>query len=398
MVSELSSTVAKTCQSGAGHIAACSILMILGFRPSRLSTQSVFEINPRCGTRENLSSAEELHADCLPRLRVAPAPFRPFPSMSSAALQSLISSTLVESLLETGLFGVYVVLFITVLYLFRSRDRRPPRIVLVGLGVQSVVCTVYWVNTLYVVLHSLGGLMDREAAGEYLDNMSIWTFPMNVALCQASALITNLLVIHRLYVVFARHILAVVPALLLLVAQTVSSAGILYMAVSANIQDKQFYEILHVSNPWIPSMLATSLLVSVYCTVSIAWKILSVRRAVKPDNRFESGNSLMTVLSTMVESAALQVASIIGQLITFRIRFVGLIVFNGSMPVLLSISTVLIYARIGLGWAYGESPSSPQTRDLLPIRFVAPIQIDSEAKLDNSVDDSKTVDVERHGQ
>ncbi|KAF7305452.1 hypothetical protein HMN09_00797900 [Mycena chlorophos] len=327
----------------------------------------------------------ELHADYLPRLRVASAPFRPFPSMSSAALQSLISSTLVESLLETGLFGVYAVLFITVLYLFRSRDRRPPRIVLVGLGVQSVVCTVHWVNTLYVVLHSLGGLMDREAAGEYLDNMSIWTFLMNVSLCQASALITNLLVIHRLYVVFARHILAVVPALLLLVAQTVSSAGILYMAISASDQDKQFYEILHVSNPWIPSMLATS-----------PFRLLH-RRAVKPDNRIESGNSLMTVLSTMVESAALQVASIIGQLITFRIRVVGLIVFSGSMPVLLSISTVLIYARIGLGWAYASGESSPP-QNLLPIRFVRPVQTDSEVKLDNSVDDSKTGDVERHGQ
>ncbi|KAF7305458.1 hypothetical protein HMN09_00798500 [Mycena chlorophos] len=297
-------------------------------------------------------------------------------STTSSALDSIISSALVESLLETGLFGVYAVLFITVLYLFRSRDRRPPRVVLAGLGAQFVICTAqHWIVTLYIVIYALGS-MDREAAGEYLCDMSVWSFGTNIALSQAGPLITNLLLIHRLYVVFAREMLAVVPALSLWVAQIASSVGFLYITFSAS-PGEQFPQIYHLSNPWVTFNLVTSLLLSVYCTGasscnrSIAWRILYVRRGLKPANRIESGTSLITALSTIVESAALQMASIIGLLITFRIRFVGLIVFNGSMPVLLSISTVLIYARIGLGWAYGESKPGPESYSV-PIQFVSP--------------------------
>nr|GAT47106.1 predicted protein [Mycena chlorophos] len=332
----------------------------------------------------------------------------------SSALDSLISSALVESLLETGLFGVYAVLFITVLYLFRSRDRRPPRIVLAALVAQFVICIVHWINTLYVVIYTLGS-MQRDEAGVYLGDMSVWSFGTNVALSQAGALITNLLLIHRLYVVFARDILAVVPALSLWAIQMVSSMGVLYITFRAS-PGEQFPQIFHLSNPWVTLTLVTSLLCvsipgldprllsfegSVFTaqarraeivselrahTVylgSISWRILSVRRRLKPVNRIESGTSLITVLSTIVESSALQMASTTGLLITFRIRFVGLIVFNGSMPVLLAISTVLIYARIGLGWAYGESKTESYS---VPIRFVTPTDSTFEVQLDQTAE------------
>ncbi|KAF7305451.1 hypothetical protein HMN09_00797800 [Mycena chlorophos] len=305
-----------------------------------------------------------------------------FPPSMSSALDSLISSALVESLLETGLFGVYAVLFITVLYLFRSRDRRPPRVVLAALVAQFVICIAHWINTLYVVIYTLGS-MQRDEAGVYLGDMSVWSFGTNVALSQAGALITNLLLIHRLYVVFARDILAVVPALSLWAIQMVSSMGVLYITFRAS-PGEQFPQIFHLSNPWVTLTLVTSLLLSVYCTGSISWRILSVRRGLKPVNRIESGTSLITVLSTIVESSALQMASTTGLLITFRIRFVGLIVFNGSMPVLLAISTVLIYARIGLGWAYGESKTDRD--DSVPIRFVTPTDSTFEVQLDQTAE------------
>ncbi|KAF7300614.1 Alpha-aminoadipate reductase Lys1p [Mycena chlorophos] len=288
-------------------------------------------------------------------------------STSSPPAASLISSVLVESLLETGLYGVYAVLFVTVLYLFRSRDRRPSKFVLGGLTAQFAVTTAHWINMLYTVLHTLGSSLTREEAGEYLGDVATSSFRASAGLCQTAALIANLLVIHRLHVIFTREAIVVVPALVLLMAQTVSSGGFLYLVSTAN-RGEQLSHIFHISNPWVTSMLATSLLVSVYCTGSIAWRILYVRRGLKPGSRIESGNSLISVLSIIVESAALQMASTISLLITYQIRFVGLVVFNGSMPVLLAISTVLIYARIGLGWAHGESKAEYS----LPIRFVAP--------------------------
>ncbi|KAJ7688977.1 hypothetical protein B0H17DRAFT_1135271 [Mycena rosella] len=59
-----------------------------------------------------------------------------------------------------------------------------------------------------------------------------------------------------------------------------------------------------------------------------------------------------SVLAILVESAAIQMATAIGALITFQVGFVGVIAWSGISPAVLGISTVLIHARIGLGWAH----------------------------------------------
>ncbi|KAJ7218560.1 hypothetical protein GGX14DRAFT_595276 [Mycena pura] len=85
--------------------------------------------------------------------------------MSASAL---VTACLVEALLESVLYGVYGVLCITVLYLFRSRERRPAVWVSLGLVIQFFTITGHWICTLYAFVHLDGG----DAAAAFYDNMS----------------------------------------------------------------------------------------------------------------------------------------------------------------------------------------------------------------------------------
>ncbi|KAJ7207839.1 hypothetical protein GGX14DRAFT_454534, partial [Mycena pura] len=87
----------------------------------------------------------------------------------------------------------------------------------------------------------------------------------------------------------------------------------------------------------------------------ISWKILRITRALnRLLERIDGGAPLMSILAIIVESAALQTAISIGALVMYDVGFVGRVVFSGISSVVMGISTILIYARIGLGWAHGS--------------------------------------------
>ncbi|KAJ7207830.1 hypothetical protein GGX14DRAFT_567134 [Mycena pura] len=104
----------------------------------------------------------------------------------------------------------------------------------------------------------------------------------------------------------------------------------------------------------------------------ISWKICRVTRSL---NRLldptDGGVPLMSVVAIIAESAALQTAITIGALVTYNVGFVGQVVFADISPVVIGISTKLIYARVGLGWAHG-SDADGAASNLTGIRFATP--------------------------
>ncbi|KAJ7207846.1 hypothetical protein GGX14DRAFT_567148 [Mycena pura] len=206
-------------------------------------------------------------------------------SLVEAKLHALATANLVEALLESVLYGVYCVLCITVLYLFRSRERRPAVWVSMGLVIQFFTITGHWIGTLYATLFAFGHLGGGTAAAAFYDNLS---------------------------------------------------------------------------SPWI----------SAYRMIS--WKILGITRAVnRLSERINGGVPLMSVVAIIAESAALHMAISIGALVTYHVGFVGRVVFKGISPVVIGISTILIYARIGLGWAHGSDADGAASNPT-SISFVTP--------------------------
>ncbi|KAF7329122.1 hypothetical protein MKEN_00172700 [Mycena kentingensis (nom. inval.)] len=275
------------------------------------------------------------------------------PTPSSA----LVYSSLIEALLEATFFGVYSVLFIIILYLFHSRKRRWARVVLWGLIAQFLFITGHWVTTFYQTALAFGDLGGGGAADKMYSDMKAPPFVISKALYATTSIVTNLLVVHRVYVIFARRLRIVAPSLVLLLFQLISGGALFYYVLKAR-KGESFVELYVLSNPWVTTSLATSILLSLYSTVMIWLKLLRVKKAAKEVALIHlqpvgGGMSVASILANIAESAALQTAVTIAMLVTYRMGFVGQVVFNGISPALLGISTVIIYARVGLGWAYG---------------------------------------------
>ncbi|KAJ7060953.1 hypothetical protein C8F01DRAFT_1141386 [Mycena amicta] len=269
---------------------------------------------------------------------------------------------LLGPILEAGFFGVYAVLFVTVVYLFRSRDRRPPNVVAGGLVAQFVLITAHWGYNLYLIF----GVNSRPS-----HKLLVRAIP-GALLSQATAVITNLLVIHRVYVIFACRLPLVVPSLVLVLGQVASGSGYIYSIVKSNDDPTFAYSL---SNPWFITMLVASILISVSSTVMISWIILRVNPSFQ---RIGGGVPLTTALANIAESAALQTTITIGMLVTYPMGTLSSIC-RQIMPVIFGVSTVLIYARIGLGWAHGTSNIAGS----LPTRINFSLPQDSEDALES---------------
>ncbi|KAJ7218558.1 hypothetical protein GGX14DRAFT_595264 [Mycena pura] len=269
-------------------------------------------------------------------------------------MSALATASLVEALLESVLYGVYGVLCITVLYLFRSRERRPAVWVSLSLVIQFFTITGHWIGTQYATLFAFVHLGGGDAAAAFYENLSAPWYLTKFVFLGASFLVTNLLVIHRVHVIFSNSRTVIVLPFIFLAVQVVSIVVLLYQFAKSH-PGEQYIVLYGLSNPWIIMSVVTSLMISVYSTGMISWKIRRITRVLnRLSERIDGGVPLMSILAIIAESAALYTAISIGALVTYHVGFVGQVVFTGISPVVMGISTILIYARIGLGWAHGS--------------------------------------------
>ncbi|KAJ7207849.1 hypothetical protein GGX14DRAFT_634189 [Mycena pura] len=313
----------------------------------------------------------------------------------------LVTANLVEALVEAVLYGVYGVLFITVLYLFRSRVRRPAVWVSLGLVVQFLAITgcaaltniQHWIVMLYTTVFAFVHLGGGAAAAAFYNDISSPSFVAGIGFCGASSLVTNFLVIHRVYVIFSNSRSVTFLPFVFLMIQVVASVGLFCQYLKSD-PGGQYTVIYGLSNPWVTVGLVASIVlvfcpvvgvyvaqimffrINVYSTAMISWRIRRVTQALRSltdeSARSDGGMPLMSILAIIAESAALQTylhfaaqlrfydslnlrrTVTVGALVTYHIGFVEQVGFSGISPVIFGISTVLIHARIGLGWAYGS--------------------------------------------
>ncbi|KAJ7102886.1 hypothetical protein C8R44DRAFT_808706 [Mycena epipterygia] len=296
-------------------------------------------------------------------------------------MSSLATAVLIEAFVEIFFYGVYVVLFATVMYLSRSRhglipEKRPIRWLLLGLCVQFLIITAHWIDTIYRAcfgfLHLGGG---TAAEVFYLDQSAPYAVA-DVTLFVICTLVTDILVIHRLYVISSHRLNIIVFPLTALMGQTgasltqngcchllcfatVGGAGIIYRFVKSLPGDNSY----SLSNGWVTTALVSSIVISMYSSAMISWKICRISKALnRLSEHLSGGMRLTSVLAILVESAVLQSVATIAILISFQFGFVGQLVWEGIAPVIFGISTILIHVRIGLGWAHdadGQANSNP---------------------------------------
>ncbi|KAJ7140097.1 hypothetical protein C8R43DRAFT_602831 [Mycena crocata] len=272
-------------------------------------------------------------------------------------MPSIVTANLAGAFIEVFIYGGYITLFATVVYLFHSRhgispDKRPVHWVLLGLVIQFLVVTAHWVNTIYRTFHAIVGLGAGSGAGAFYSNLSTPSSVVHVTLLVISTFVTDVLVIHRLYVIYSHNRRVVICPLVFLVGQAVCGVGIIYNFVIASPAE-EFQILFSLSNAWVTTHLVLSILISAYSSGMIWWRIWRISRVVDTmAGRISGGMGLMSILAIIVESAGIQTTASVGILAAFQSAFVGQVVWSGCAPVILGISTLLIHARIGLGWAH----------------------------------------------
>ncbi|KAJ6536417.1 hypothetical protein DFH09DRAFT_1283817 [Mycena vulgaris] len=294
----------------------------------------------------------------------------------------VLASGIAEAVLELTLYGVFVVIYSSVVYLFWTRDLisrdRPIFFVFLALIVLFLSITAHWINGIYVFYFAfihLGGGVDAEAF--YL-SLSTPTSLAHISLVEVATFITDSLVIHRLYVVWSCNRRVVILPLFALLCQAVSGIRIIYDFSRENLSN--FYAL---SGPWLMTTLVSSLvdgdlqnrehgpLNAQHHWESQLWETPYGASWIHTSSRKAELES-QRVLAIMIESSVIQLTMIVCILITSQFDLLAQLVLRltALQPVIFGISVVLIYARVGLGWAQEPYIASPPSGITLSVSRV----------------------------
>ncbi|KAJ7079680.1 hypothetical protein C8R44DRAFT_824644, partial [Mycena epipterygia] len=268
---------------------------------------------------------------------------------------AIVAAGLIQAFVELTLYGIYFVVFSTVLYLFWHKldlTKSPIIFVLLAIVLQFLAITAAvsranrtsttMYGTYLAFVHLGGGLR----AEQFYGTLGTPTLKTHIILSELINTITDSLVVHRLYVIWDHKNSVVAFPMALLAAQVISGIG---GVVGFFNQNPANYR--SSSLGWVTTSLATSL-----GTGMISWKILRLNRTVRQlSSPSRKGHRLDRILVILVESAALQTAMNIALLLSFLLAIVLSFIFKGTQAVVLGLSTVLIHARIGLGWTQDTS-------------------------------------------
>ncbi|KAJ6600418.1 hypothetical protein DFH09DRAFT_1271261 [Mycena vulgaris] len=136
-------------------------------------------------------------------------------------MPSILSAGLIQPFIELTLYGIYFVIFSTMVYLSWHRTgltKRPMIFVFLALVFQFLVITAHWINTMcgtYLPFVQLGG---GVAAEQFYTTLGTPSLKIHIFLSEIVNTVTDCLVIHRLYVIREHRInIVILPICLLLV-------------------------------------------------------------------------------------------------------------------------------------------------------------------------------------
>ncbi|KAK7056060.1 hypothetical protein R3P38DRAFT_2850277 [Favolaschia claudopus] len=269
-----------------------------------------------------------------------------------------VPSALATVVIETFFYGIYIVLFIISLYLLFTAEKRGLRRarsvclspILLGGSMLFVAVTGHWAITIQRLFLAFVIVDDGK------DPLSFYgDFSQPSAIAQSSFLLVSLtivdaLVVHRLWTVWAyvnRYVM-IFPALTLL--------GLLASTIGVAIDFSQFKagdNVLALANGWIIADCAFTLFTNIYCTGMMGWRLWRVQQILKPSGE----RTFHSIVAIIVESAALSSIWGLFFVATYAARS-NLRFLIDVTPAIVSSANMLIYVRVGLGWAHGSTPTA----------------------------------------
>ncbi|KAJ7131273.1 hypothetical protein C8R44DRAFT_978201 [Mycena epipterygia] len=270
---------------------------------------------------------------------------------------SLVALSMAAVVLESLLYGLLLVLFSTNLYLRITRYARPQEfasrgglwwnpIVITNIAIFAT-CTAHWVITVKrFFLAFLGSAGDPFQF--YLDQ-SQPTSVINSTLVIVAVLIGDTGIIHRLWLVWNRDFRVVFAPVLSWLGVLATGIADAYFFTQSTSTNNRF-----TAGAWLTANWALTILITIYCTTFIAWRIWRTSRATVE----VGGSLLMPICVILIESAAIWTTWLLFLATTFLTRSMLLLIAADLTPAIIGLVNLLIHLRVGLGWSPAEAPDA----------------------------------------
>ncbi|TEB20167.1 hypothetical protein FA13DRAFT_1718012 [Coprinellus micaceus] len=276
------------------------------------------------------------------------------------ALEILLPGVYLASIaVESLLFGVFVVLSFTSLYLLFARERlsdRPKNSKLAALTTPlifanvliSATVTAHWIMSIVRLFQAFTKQGDRASANDYFLDLSHGEFLGSLSLAILTLIVGDCVMIYRLRTVFKYN-----------QSTTVFPVCCLFGFIACGIGTVFQFSPLSPGNGVFLASIGTvfTFVTNVFCSSFIAWKIYHVNKAATN----YTGQSLASITGIIVESAALYTSWTIMFMASYLAGSNLAFLFIDTLPTITAISFMLINVRIGLGWA--QNMASKDRRD-----------------------------------
>ncbi|KAJ7088007.1 hypothetical protein B0H15DRAFT_842085 [Mycena belliarum] len=280
---------------------------------------------------------------------------------------SLVLVNMAGTVMATLFYGMYLVIFVTSLYLLFARAIGPPGAVKYTPVLGSVVfisgitlfvtVTGSWVITVVRAFQGFVYFQDGLGAAIYFNDNANVTETVGDIFLGLSLVIGDAMIIYRLWVVWSYNKLVVLlPSL--------SLSG-LFISLVITIRATVHLQDLAMDTGLTP-VTSFTIVTNVYCTAFLSWKVWRITRNCNPIG----GSNLRNFMAVVVESAAIYTAVILYYTITHQLGSNLQYVAVGALPPVAAIANGLIHVRLGLGRTIEKIAGSPgSTLVSGPIRF-----------------------------
>ncbi|KAF7307845.1 Aminotran-5 domain-containing protein [Mycena kentingensis (nom. inval.)] len=294
--------------------------------------------------------------------------------MVSVNPHPLVSVYLTALVAESLLVGLLALLSVITVYLVAHRPKSavaPSKYLLsfpfVGAATLVFLASLHWGISLYRAFSAFIGLGNIEAQHSFYVDIAQPTSVVKEAIYLLALSLADVLVVHRLWIIWGRRWAVASPALLATIATTGLATVIITKVAHCDpgCTDCCRKQLITWGIPWY----FISVIMNFYSTgsgipeLSLLWGIYlpagliiyrdrhSLYVNTTPAMHALIGKFKQKFLSIIVESAAIQTTWLTLNSIVVASRSDGEFFFMDTFPAMVAVSAMLVHARVGLNWA-----------------------------------------------
>ncbi|EPS94366.1 hypothetical protein FOMPIDRAFT_1134522 [Fomitopsis schrenkii] len=261
---------------------------------------------------------------------------------------------LIGVLLETLLYGVYLMMSLETLEILRKKDWRKFGVAYLHISASAMllVITLHEVIDIVRAIKAFtGNSSNPDAPGEYYSNVGGQLAVAKTAVYSAVTYISDAFIIYRTYIVWNRAALVILLPILLLIGDMVTGIAATHELTQLEHGSATF--VLSLGHGVLTlSFYLLTLSLNVICTVLIAYRIWSIRLRVAPFRlRSLTSTTIAQFSQILIESCTIYSTFLCVLIATYA---------TGSPVMFIAINLGIVFFslinRVGRGVSVGEQP------------------------------------------